>query len=466
MSGPSRRSFLKAGSAAALALSFPGGARRALASGRPRVGIVGGGLAGVSCAWLLDGVADSVLFESRAALGGHAHTIAVSVGSQEIQVDVGAQFFAPGTHPTYTKLLGILGLESAEHPDDDETVAADMSITVTEGLGEPPRFMSPSKSRLWPALVPWNRPALAPFLVFALAARRFSKDGDWSVSLEDWLNGLAVPPAQREGLLLPLVAALTGCSIEQARALSARSAIFFIAKALPQNLLDPIRYNNSLLGLEGNVEYLAAQCHDLTAHLGSPVVSVEREGDGYRIGNEAGTAADVDVVVFAAPPYVVRPLLPDIPDLDGVAPVLDAFEYFPTEIAIHRDPVYMPPRRRFWSAYNADHTGGYCEGSVWYGALRPAAAGQAPLSLFKSWATARAQAPQEEIFRRAFRHPYVTPAFIDAQRQLAPYQGHGGVWFAGSYTREVDSQETALTSAMSVVQQIEPGAPNLLALLA
>ena len=466
MPGPTRRSFLKAGSAAALVLSFPGGARRAFASGRPRVGIVGGGLAGVSCAWLLEGVADSVLFESRAALGGHAQTIPVSVGGEQMLVDVGAQFFAPGTHPTYTKLLGILGLQSAEHPDEDQTVAADMSITVTEALGDPPRFVSPSKGRLWPALAPWNRPALGPFLVFALAARRFSRNGDWSVSLEDWLNGLPVPPEQRDGLLLPLVAALTGCSIEQARALSARSALFFIAKALPKNLLDPIRYNNSLLGLEGNVEYLAAQCHDLTTHLGSPVESVAREGDGYRIGNEAGTTADVDVVVFAAPPYVVRPLLPDIPDLDGAAPVLDAFEYFSTEISIHRDPIYMPPRTRLWSSYNADHTGGYCEGSVWYGALRPPAAGQPPLSLFKSWATARAQPPQEEIFRRAFRHPYVTPAFIDAQRQLAPFQGRGGVWFAGSYTREVDSQETALTSAMSVVAQIDPQAPNLLALQA
>ena len=269
MSGPSRRSFLKTGSAAALALSIPAQARRVLAGARPRVGIVGGGLAGVSCAWLLDGVADSVLFESRVTLGGHAQSIAVTVGDQEIQVDVGAQFFAAETHPTYTKLLGILGLESAEHPDEDETIAADMSITVTENLGEPPRFMSPSKSRLWPALAPWNRAALGPFLVFALAARWFSRNGDWSVSLEDWLNGLPVPPEQREGLLLPLVAALTGCSIEQARALSARSALFFIAKALPRNLLDPIRYNNSLLGLEGNVEYLAAQCHDLTTHLGS-----------------------------------------------------------------------------------------------------------------------------------------------------------------------------------------------------
>lgn len=469
MAGPTRRSFLKAGSAAALALSVPGRARRLFAGERPRVGIVGGGLAGVACAWLLDGVADSVLFEGRAALGGHAQTIPVTVQGQEVRVDVGAQFFAPATHPTYTKLVEILGLLDPGHPGEDATVAADMTITVAEPGAARPRFMSVSKGRLWPAFAPWNRPALIPFLSLALRARRFVRDGDWSVSLEDWLRSLPVLPPPRETLLLPLLAALTGCSIEQARALSARSALFFIATPLPKNLLDPIRYDNSLLGLQGNVEALAARTHDLTVHVGSAVTAVEPADDGrYRVRNAAGRHEKVDVVVFATPPYRARPLLPAIPELDGVAAVLDAFEYFTSQIAIHRDPIYMPGRRRFWSSYNAaiDTEAGYCEGSVWYGALRPVAPGKAPLSLFKSWATARAETPREEVFRQVFRHPYVTPAFIEAGRHLDGFQGRGGVWFAGSYTREVDSQETALVSAMNVVRHIAPDAPNLRALQA
>jgi predicted NAD/FAD-binding protein len=63
-----RRSFLKSGAAAMVGTSIlraPG----LVADVRPRVGIIGGGLAGVSCAWLLDGVADAVLFESRTDLG-------------------------------------------------------------------------------------------------------------------------------------------------------------------------------------------------------------------------------------------------------------------------------------------------------------------------------------------------------------------------------------------------------------
>jgi predicted NAD/FAD-binding protein len=378
-----RRTFLKAGSAAVVGLSIQGGTRSLFADGRPRVGIIGGGLAGVSCAWLRDGVADAVLFEARHEVGGHAQTIPVRVGDRVIQVDVGAQFFANGTHPTYTKLLEIIGLLDPADPNRNATVDAEMTITVTQAGGLPPRFVSPATNRLWPILAPWNGPALGAFLVFALAAMQFVEDGDWLISLGDWLDALPVGPEERDGLLLPLLAALTGCSIEQAPGLSARSAIFFIGKALPSNLLD-LRYNNSLLGLGGNVEYLARRCPNLTSRLGSPVTSVQPTGNGYQIRGVGGMAEDVDVVVFANPPFRARRLLPDIPELSDAAAVLERFEYFTAEISIHRDPVYVPRRRAFWSAYNADIEDGHCEGSIWYGALRPVPPGGTPLRLFKS----------------------------------------------------------------------------------
>lgn len=110
MTSSSRRSFLRRGALAAMGVGVSGG-RASLAPGSlPRVGIVGGGLAGVACGWLLDGVADAVIFESRRTVGGHAHTIPVAVGSRNILVDVGAQFFSPGPHPTYSKLLELIGL--------------------------------------------------------------------------------------------------------------------------------------------------------------------------------------------------------------------------------------------------------------------------------------------------------------------------------------------------------------------
>jgi predicted NAD/FAD-binding protein len=463
LSEPARRSFLRAGTAAAVGAAL----RPHLARGeaRPRVGVIGGGIAGVSCAWLLDGVADVVLFEGRPTLGGHAHTVMVEAGGEVTAVDVGAQFFAPGPHPTYVKLLSHLGLFDPAHPENDATVEADMTITVA-GAGEDlPRFVSPSRQRPGPIFAPWNRAALAAFLVFTRAAARLSEDGDWSVPLGEWLGHLPLRAEARERVLVPLLAAMTGCSIEQALTQSARAAVLFVAKALPERLLDPVRYGNSVLGLQGNVERLADACHGLTVHLGAAVTAVRpRPAGGFRIEHASGAPVDVDVLVFATPPFAAAPLLAAVPEQAGAAALLTQFEYFTAEVAIHRDPVYMPARRRHWSSFNVLADGAFAEGSVWYGALRPAPPGRSRLRLFKSWATARSVGPAEEVMRRSFRHPLVTPAFLGLQDQLAAQQGLAGVYFAGSYTRDVDSQETALVSAMNVVRALAPTAPNLLAL--
>jgi predicted NAD/FAD-binding protein len=328
-----------------------------------------------------------------------------------------------------------------------------------------PRFVSPAEGRSWPILSPWNRRALLAYFRFALAAKRLTRNGDWSLPLDRWLRSLRVNEEEREQLLLPIVSATVGCSIEEARALSARSALVFIGLALPKNLLAPVLYRHSAFGLGGNVRFLAGISGNLTAHIGSPVTTVQRipEG-GFAIENALGVRETVDVLVLATPPYVSRDLLRELPGHRRAISVLDRFEYFPAEIAIHRDPVYMPEDPRFWSAYNALVDGAFSEASIWYGALHPQEAGEAPLPLFKSWATARARAPEQEIVRRAFRHPLVTPDFLAAGRRLARLQGQDGVWFIGSYTREVDGQDTALLSAMSVVRELDPQAPNLLAL--
>jgi predicted NAD/FAD-binding protein len=181
---------------------------------------------------------------------------------------------------------------------------------------------------------------------------------------------------------------------------------------------------------------------------------------GRRSFLKAGAAA----VAAASLPKAPR-LAADVrPRIGIIGGGLAQFEYFTSDISIHRDPVYMPERRRHWSSYNVLADGAQAEGSVWYGALRAVAGGQRPLMLFKSWATARREAPRDEVFRRTFRHPLVTPGFIQLQDRLATHQGRAGVWFAGSYTLKVDSQETALLSAMNVVRALDPQAPNLLAL--
>jgi uncharacterized protein len=208
------------------------------ASARRKVGIVGGGMAGVSLAWLLDGKRDIMLFEAAPAVGGNVRTVAITLDGQTFAVDMGAQYFHPALYPTYVTLLDLVGLSREVH-------SFTASITL-ETPGEPtPRFVSPVLlGRAWPLVVPWNRTGLQAFAIaFADAKKREEENGDWNVTMQDWLRTLNLTQPQWEGMVLPWVASLYSGSIEQARGLSARAAMIFAAKALPEKPTDPLQYS-------------------------------------------------------------------------------------------------------------------------------------------------------------------------------------------------------------------------------
>jgi predicted NAD/FAD-binding protein len=86
-------------------------------------------------------------------------------------------------------------------------------------------------------------------------------------------------------------------------------------------------------------------------------------------------------------------------------------------------------------------------------AVRPLSNG-APVALWKSWATHRAQDPADILHRVEYRHILPTPATLRGQDALRPLQGEGGVWFVGGWTMPFDAQETALLSAWSVAEAL------------
>ena len=61
-----------------------------------KIGIVGGGAAGLTSAWLLGDQHEVTLFEADDRLGGHAHTIEIETDGQRLEVDAGFQFFGAG----------------------------------------------------------------------------------------------------------------------------------------------------------------------------------------------------------------------------------------------------------------------------------------------------------------------------------------------------------------------------------
>jgi len=233
----------------------------------------------------------------------------------------------------------------------------------------------------------------------------------------------------------------------------------------PANPFAGVTYYNSLIGLGGIVDRLAADCTTLVVHTGAPVEHVTRVGNRYRIATRERHVL-VDRLVVATPPYVAAQLVRRVPDGERFARALSAFPYYRTQITIHTDPAYVPVDRAWWSFDSVEIANGWGQGCLWYGAVHPPLQDGSTIDVFKSWTTQRVRAPQAVVHTEEFLHALPSPAFTRAQAALDPLQGRHHVWFAGSHCIEVDSQDTALRSAMRVADVLAPTSAHYSALKA
>ena len=83
-----------------------------------KIAVIGSGIAGASCAWLLSKFARNAhqvtLFEQNDYLGGHTNTINVTLDNVTAPVDTGFLVFNDWTYPNLIALFKHLGVEDAK----------------------------------------------------------------------------------------------------------------------------------------------------------------------------------------------------------------------------------------------------------------------------------------------------------------------------------------------------------------
>jgi len=77
-----------------------------------RIAVVGSGIAGLSAAWLLSRDHAVTLFEANDYLGGHTHTVDVTLDGITAPVDTGFLVFNERTYPNLIALFDHLGVGS------------------------------------------------------------------------------------------------------------------------------------------------------------------------------------------------------------------------------------------------------------------------------------------------------------------------------------------------------------------
>jgi predicted NAD/FAD-binding protein len=411
-----------------------------------RVAIIGAGVAGMATAWFLQHGHEVTLFDREAHLGGHALTCPVSVRGHRIHAETGPRFFWDASYPYVVALFRLLGLR---------LTWCEMRLAFFHRARRHTLVLPPRSLRQVLSLV--RSPRMLRHVLslqrLSQAAHAVSLGRDWSQPMSQYLQQNGYPAAFGREFLYPFLAACWGAPLEAIHAFPAYSLMKGLQPARE-------RRSGSYEIDGGTAAYMRAFGGELTRvdiRLGVGVRRIRHAG-GFHIEDERGRERRFDQVVIATSSRDAVELLSGLPLADELLAILRRFRHFPTEIVVHGDPSFMPPRRADWANINVFDEGDHAWMTDWSGWRHG-------LPVFRTWMPPRRAPPTPLYQRRRFQHLIMTPENITLQRRIAGLQGRAGLWLVGMYAVDVDNHESALLSAIPPARALLPESPNLRRLL-
>ena len=311
---------------------------------KPRVAIVGSGIAGLTAAYRLQNDVDVTVFEQNDWIGGHTHTVDVTLDGQTYAVDTGFIVFNEWTYPRFLNLLSELNLA---HQDTDMSFSVMSETTGIEYAGtnlstlfaQRRRLLSPSYYRFLRDIMRFNRTAIDD-----LANERISA----SVTLHNYLRKLSLCDLFHSHYLLPMAAAIWSSDLKDVNQMPALFFIRFFKNHGLLSVTDRPQWYTLPGGSRSYIAPLTASFRE-RIRLETPVKSVRNTSQGVEVVTAVGVEK-YDAVVLASHSDQSLTLLDE--SERAIRTILQGIPYADNEVVLHTDRSQMPANRRAWASWN------------------------------------------------------------------------------------------------------------------
>jgi len=416
-----------------------------------RIAVIGAGIAGMGAAHRLacaPGQRHVTLFEAGSYFGGHAHTVDVTLPGADGQplthgVDTGFLVFNERTYPHLIRLFAELGVPTAK---------SDMSFSVqvpadAQGLSglraglqwcgtslnsvfaQRRNIVSPAFWRMLTDLMRFNR--------LATSLAETGSEAQLQQPIGDFLTQHGFGDAFREGYLLPMVACIWSCPVQQMMLFPIATLIRFCHN---HGLLQVTKRPQWYTVAGGSREYvrrLVARLPDVRLNAAvHSLIPLGDEGDaGVMVHTDAG-AERFDEVVLAAHSDQALAMLGGGATATERS-VLGAIGYHRNRAVLHTDASLLPSRQLAWAAWNYERAArpdqedrAVCLHYL-INQLQPVPWAQ---PVVVSLNPLREPRPDTVIAEYDYAHPVFDAAAIEAQTRLPLIQGRRHIWYAGAWT--------------------------------
>jgi uncharacterized protein len=421
---------------------------------KQRVAVIGSGGSGLTTTWLLDQDYDVTLYEAEARLGGHANSILVDVDGTQVPIEAGFEFISENQFPHFYNLLKNI-LKVALHEYTLTTTF--YHVDSKDVLSLPPIHDGAVE---WESLGPHNIFKMLEFDHLLNSGKQIVNTQDLGITLEDFVNQLTLSSGFKEEFLYPYLAAgwgVTKCDIKKFAAYNALKYVIEGKNAKHFQWIEIVG------GTQKYIHALANQLINATVKLSTNITHIYYDNHVYTIVEENGNVSQFDHLVIATNAMQASQLLKDVAEAEDVRTILNQIEYYKTTIAIHGDSRFMPENPDYWRVVNVRYDGENSATTVYKHWLSPSS------PVFKSWITYDVRASNDHgstlpnpLYAVAYyNHPKTNLNYFQSQKALAVIQGNRQLWFAGNYTHDNDSHESAIVSAVNIAKKLAPQSQRL-----
>lgn len=384
------------------------------------IAVIGSGIAGLTAAHYLSARYRVHLFEANEYIGGHTHTVDVTVEGVPCAVDTGFIVFNDRTYPNFQRLIRELGV-SFQKTEMSFSVRNDAigleynGHTLDTLFAQRRNLLSPAFWRMLLDIVRFNRQ------VKNTAASR-----SWQ-TLGQYLDAHRFGPLFRDNYLFPMVAAIWSMGLDDIREFPLPFFVRFFDNHGLLNLVNRPQWYTIIGGSRSYIPPITARYRD-RLHLSSPVRNIVRESDGIRVmtGKDEGV---FDHVVAACHADQALALL-DAPT-ETETRVLQNLPFIDNQVVLHTDTRILPRTPNARASWNYNVSSDHTDRTTLTYHMNILQRLDLPATCL---VTLNQEIEAQHVVQHfTYAHPAYSPATIDAQQRWHEISGPGGLHFCGAY---------------------------------
>ena len=306
-----------------------------------KIAVIGSGISGLICGYLLGKSHDLTIFEADSKPGGHVNTVEVQGSSGIQRVDTGFIVFNEENYPNFCRLLEVLEIES-------QTTRMGFSVscerTGFEYSGETLKGFFGSM-RNWASSGHWG------MLRDILRFHKIGQEPDRSSgSVEDFVKTHGFGKRFVEYFLYPLGSALWSCPKEKFEAFPMEFVLHFLKN---HKMLQVGKRPVWRVIKGGSASYVNKIVENLGSRLrlNAEIASVERLDGAVKVDLQNGESMHFDEVILACHADQSLRLLKNAEEEESQ--LLNCFPYESNLVTLHSDESLLPKRKSAWASWNA-----------------------------------------------------------------------------------------------------------------